>query len=862
MIGGDNNLIGHGNEFTFVPSGYSGDVYFNYRTVGGTNGNITGYILGNGAGGSLGSIIHSGNIAAQSVNYATSAGNADTVDNKHASDFTPYWETSTDVGVDNLPKGITSSAIAQTGEYNANHSVFMYFNNVGTPFQLQFPDAGENYIYKRYNSGGTWSSWEKMKAGYADSAGSASSAGNADTVDNYHASSFLKYYGSRITSATNLNDLGGYFIFPVDNASNMPITTSYGKMIDLQWENGDAYRSQLYVNQPDLPDPDRLWIRGLNSATSNWNPWKKVLFENDLGYEMSSSVVYEPSTKTVRCTENHGSWDTQAYSKTGYKNNVYVTFKVTETNRYTMIGLNSDPTLDGSYTSLDYCWYFDTTSAEIYENGSYIAGYGTLSVGDEFRIERVNGVVKYYWNGVLKREVAANSSTLYFDCSFYNGGSFSDLDFGPITQSMLPLTGGTVTGATTFNTNTNTTPLVISRDGSRTTECVAMGVDDTTFYNIYTNDEYSSAIRWTLTNTDSEGSDGSRASTHYMQINSSNTGANLYMDGDIQANYWLIGKNLSVINDSSDSGYDSMVYFRNRSNNDWAQIIDCEGADYGLDIRCSNWATYALRINGGVSIANGNLNMNGCSIINGDGSGAYYYRTNSDLKAGFYYQTSGDESVVFANKYEGAGWMFVNGIDIDNRPSWQGLTPTLQIKRGGVAINKLIGQAASPAYNLDVNGTGHFSSNLQVDGSITNLAVNGGIYWNPYVESSSDPSDAASITVVSSGAAGGTELRIQQANDSNDIINLVSPYHIYMNNKKAFSISDTWLRINEDSSGFTSGTYFGNSYVRMDNALQVGSSGQFSTNSSGQTYTDSYMQVKNCRMQYNTSEDCLDFIFA
>ena len=32
-------------------------------------------------------------------------------------------------------------------------------------------------------------------------------------------------------------------------------------------------------------------------------------------------------------------------------------------------------------------------------------------------------------------------------------------------------------------------------------------------------------------------------------------------------------------------------------------------------------------------------------------------------------------------------------------------------------------------------------------GSIRNLAVNGGIYWNPYVETATDDSDAASITV-------------------------------------------------------------------------------------------------------------------
>lgn len=72
--------------------------------------------------------------------------------------------------------------------------------------------------------------------------------------------------------------------------------------------------------------------------------------------------------------------------------------------------------------------------------------------------------------------------------------------------------------------------------------------------------------------------------------------------------------------------------------------------------------------------------------------------------------------------------------------------------------------------------------------------------------------------MLKSGAAGGTELRIQQANDSGDIINLVSPYYIYFNSKQAFQIDDGWLRINPAGS-FNSGTYF-NRLVRTDGELQ------------------------------------------
>lgn len=48
-----NDLIAAGNEFTFASSGYNGAIHINYRTSGGTNGNITDYYFDNGKGGVL-----------------------------------------------------------------------------------------------------------------------------------------------------------------------------------------------------------------------------------------------------------------------------------------------------------------------------------------------------------------------------------------------------------------------------------------------------------------------------------------------------------------------------------------------------------------------------------------------------------------------------------------------------------------------------------------------------------------------------------------------------------------------------------------------------------------------------------------
>ena len=140
--------------------------------------------------------------------------------------------------------------------------------------------------------------------------------------------------------------------------------------------------------------------------------------------------------------------------------------------------------------------------------------------------------------------------------------------------------------------------------------------------------------------------------------------------------------------------------------------------------------------------------------------------------------------------------------------------------------------------------TGMSSIDLNKTASIKNLAVGGGIYWNPYVESAGDGSDTASITVIAGGVAGGTELRIQQQNDANDVINLVVNNSIFLNGKRAFRPYDGWLRINEDSS-FGAGIYTGSSLIRSDNQLQVGDGGNaFYVNSAGNGYLSNNLIIR------------------
>lgn len=103
-----------------------------------------------------------------------------------------------------------------------------------------------------------------------------------------------------------------------------------------------------------------------------------------------------------------------------------------------------------------------------------------------------------------------------------------------------------------------------------------------------------------------------------------------------------------------------------------------------------------------------------------------------------------------------------------------------------------------------------YATNIQTE-NIKRLSIGGGIYWNPYVESASDSSDAASITLVKSGVAGGTTLVLSQMNDANDTIQfktntsaklyhnsypILTTQNTYVNNHKGYIYGTEITQVN------------------------------------------------------------------
>lgn len=172
--------------------------------------------------------------------------------------------------------------------------------------------------------------------------------------------------------------------------------------------------------------------------------------------------------------------------------------------------------------------------------------------------------------------------------------------------------------------------------------------------------------------------------------------------------------------------------------------------------------------------------------------GNHYYQFNSDATLRIY---GSPRDTASERVYLQAG--IDNRIDDYDIPSYGGdqrHSIILNPRGGFVGIGD-----SNPTCRLSVGG------DAKITGSIRNLAIGGGIYWNPYVESADDGSDAASITLVKSGVAGGTTLVLSQQNDANDTIQFKTngSARLYHNSYPILTTQNTYVSNNK---GYINGT--------------------------------------------------------
>lgn len=138
------------------------------------------------------------------VSWSLSEIGAASSGHNHDGRYVRYYAVTT-LDCNNLTAGLTAASVNATNAGAAYHSAYLYISDVGTPFQIQIPDSGASYIYKRYYSSGKWSGWFKLNAGYADSAGSVAWADVTGKPSSFTPSAHTHAWNSLTHSSTTEN---------------------------------------------------------------------------------------------------------------------------------------------------------------------------------------------------------------------------------------------------------------------------------------------------------------------------------------------------------------------------------------------------------------------------------------------------------------------------------------------------------------------------------------------------------------------------------------------------------------------------------------------------------------------------------
>jgi len=168
-------------------------------------------------------------------------------------------------------------------------------------------------------------------------------------------------------------------------------------------------------------------------------------------------------------------WDSSIYSLDSYLGGVFCSAKAGQTNKNIVFGLNTDPTTDSSYTSIDYAWYVTEGGVPyIYESGDQIGAYDTYNVNTIFSITYDGVYIRYLKDGAVIRSVNVGTGIKYaFDSSFYDPGAIlNNIRFGPMTNNDWSSVGGTgkpedgATAGATWGSNITSQPSQLSHINS------------------------------------------------------------------------------------------------------------------------------------------------------------------------------------------------------------------------------------------------------------------------------------------------------------------------------------------------------------------------------------------------------------
>lgn len=244
-----------------------------------------------------------------------------------------------------------------------------------------------------------------------------------------------------IDFAWNLSSVGTTFIYengsPIDTYGPYTASTVFGITYD-----GETVR---YLKDGIVVRATKALGRVLYFDSSFDTPFGKVTsvrFQSGTRVPTASSFIARSSCvvagDTIEKVGGIAAWNSDVYSLEGYTEGAFCSGRPGRIDCAFMIALNTDPTFDQSFSSLDYAWYCTNLGTLlIHEDGTAVATLGAYTTSTVLAIRHVGSMVQYIKDGVVVRSVTrASVAPLFFDCSMYDpGGRIEGLQFGPAGKS-------------------------------------------------------------------------------------------------------------------------------------------------------------------------------------------------------------------------------------------------------------------------------------------------------------------------------------------------------------------------------------------------------------------------------------------
>lgn len=292
-----NNLVHAGNEITMIPDSYNGNLWFNYQSVSrNSSSNITGYIFGNGSGGSLASITSgtfNGNCTG-SAGYASRAayldGHNTNPDNSHPG-YGARIFYSWDIG----------QAYNASSGYSNGITIGSNPGDQAYGFQIVQNMWDDNTYTRRYNGG--WQEWRTLL--------------NNTNYPSYIDGRYLRYEGWWSSgSGQNVNDAEGMIFVYSDHGS----PSGWGVLSTFSYERGSGYKMQLFS---DGYTDGYTYYRNKSSDRGGWGSWVRILDSTNWtsiidGRYLPLSGGTISGVITFAANDNYGLAATANYSQIGF----------------------------------------------------------------------------------------------------------------------------------------------------------------------------------------------------------------------------------------------------------------------------------------------------------------------------------------------------------------------------------------------------------------------------------------------------------------------------------------------------------------------------------------------------------------